>query len=547
MAQALGKLGVESGQIAFDDPPEGMGDLAFPCFALSKSLRRGPAQIAQELAAAGKTPEIASVKAAGPYVNFTFDDKLLTKATLEAVLRNGAAYGSHPRSGKRVLLEHTSANPTDRLHVGRGRNPIIGDTLARALRMSGCDVDTQYYLDDMGRQAAMRLMAERHGKTYQWAAGLVEAERQDPEAVERRAELDAIVKGAERGDTALIAELQAICKKVMEENISPVLRLISAEPDTYVSESKFVVDGSVGRAVDGLRASGKCGEDDGALFIDLAPFGVSGRTSRFFLTRGDGTSLYPARDVAYHVWKNGQCDRAINILGEDHKTESRGVEVALRALGQENVPDVLFYSFVSLPEGKMSARKGRVVYLDDLVEEAIDLAKEEVAKRRPELGEERRADIAKAVGVAAVRYNIVRTQPEKQMVFKWEEALNFEGNSAPFIQYAHARACSILAKAGNIPSNYNPSLLAHEMELRLVRRLAAFPSLIAKCARDMTPHLLASYAFLLASDFNQFYRDCPVLVAEGDARGARLALVQASRLALRSALNVLAIEPLEEM
>jgi arginyl-tRNA synthetase len=548
MGDAMVKLGVAGAQITFDEPPEGMGDLAFPCFALSKKLRRGPAQIAQELAAAaGKAPEISSISAAGPYVNFAFDDKMLAKATLEAVLDHGASYGSHPPSGKKVLLEHTSANPTDRLSVGRGRNPIIGDTLARIMRTAGYSVETQYYVDDMGRQAAMKTLAVRHGQTYQWAAGAAgEKEGEEGADPALKRELASLVSGAERGDKATIDEMMRVCSDVMQENITPTLRRIGADVDAYISESKFVLDGSVGRVMADLKGSG-LPDENGATYIDLERHGISGRSSKYFLSRADGTSLYATRDVAYHLWKLGRCDRAVNVLGEDHKLEAKGVEISLKLLGSEKVPEVLFYSFVSLPEGKMSTRAGRVVMLDDLLDEAEERALAEVAKRRPELTDGKKRDIARAVGVAAVRYNIVRVQAEKPMVFKWEEALNFEGNSAPFVQYAHARASSILAKAGEVPSDYDPSLLAHEMELKLVRRLAAFPSLVAKCAKDMTPHLMASYALLLASDFNQFYRDCPVLVAEGGTKVARLALVKASRLALQSALNVLAIEPLEEM
>ena len=185
--------------------------------------------------------------------------------------------------------------------------------------------------------------------------------------------------------------------------------------------------------------------------------------------------------------------------------------------------------------------------LDDLVDETVELAYEEVKKRRVDLSEARKREIARVVGIGALRYNIVRIQPEKQIVFKWEDALNFEGSSAPFVQYAHARACSILAKAGAWNREFESRYLTSDQEKRLTKLIAGFPSIIAECADHRRPHVLASYAQDLAAEFNQFYRYIPVLKAEGPARDARLALVEASRWTLRNTLDCLGVEAPEEM
>jgi arginyl-tRNA synthetase len=339
----------------------------------------------------------------------------------------------------------------------------------------------------------------------------------------------------------------------MRENITPTLKRLGADVDAYVSESKFVVDGSVKRALADIQTRASLPDERGAMYIDLESHGISGRSSKFFLSRADGTSLYAMRDIAYHQWKLGRCDRAVNVLGEDHRLEAKGVEIGLRLLGSEKIPEVLFYSFVSLPEGKMSTREGRVVLLDDLLDEAVERALAEVEKRRPELPTEKKMVIANAVGIASVRYNIVRVQAEKPMVFKWEEALNFEGCSAPFIQYAHARSCSILAKVGDghphvknaaavsIPANLEDG------ELRLVRAIAQMPSIVSKCAEDKTPHAFASYALMLASEFNQFYRDCPVIAAAPEAREFRISLAQGAKWALAASLGLLGLAAPEEM
>ena len=534
--------------LPLDSPPEGMGDVAVPCHRLAKALRKSPVEIAKELDSRIAGSPLFTHVAAGPYVNFTFDARQVTSATLDALSGLRDRYGTLPSKGQRVILEHTSVNPTDRLSVGRGRNPIIGDTLARIMRAAGYSVETQYYVDDMGRQAAMKTLAVRHKQTYQWAAAVTgEREGETPGDPALKEELASLVSGAEHGDKTIIDEMIRVCSEVMGETISPTMRRINADVDTYVSESKFVVDGSVGRTLDALRAGG-LPDENGALYIDLESHGISGRSSKYFLSRTDGSSLYAARDVAYHQWKLSRCDRAVNVLGEDHKLEAKGVEIGLRLLASEKFPEVLFYSFVSLPEGKMSTRAGRVVLLDDLLDEAVERAHAEVAKRRPELADEKKREIATAVGVAAVRYNIARVQPEKPMVFKWEEALNFEGNSAPFIQYSHARACSILSKAGGgaTTAAKAPDIIEYA-ELRMVRALALMPSTVAKCAEDKTPHLFAAYAYSLASEFNQFYRDCPVLTAGPGVREFRLTLAQGAKWALASSLGLLGMAAPEEI
>jgi len=564
----LAKLEIppEHRSLPLEAPPEGMGDIAVPCHRLAKVLRKNPVEIAKALDAAISQAiapnDAASLHfthaPAGPYVNFTFNASEMAAATIGALSELRDTYGVLPPKGQKVIVEHTSANPTDRLHVGRGRNPIIGDTLARIMRAAGYTVETQYYVDDMGRQAAMKTLAVRHGETYQWAAAAAGEKKDSPAADGAlKAELDSLVSGAEHGDGAIIDEMSRVCTDVMHENITPTLKRLDADVDVYVSESKFVVDGSVKRALADLSKA-DLPDENGAMYIDLEGHGISGRSSKFFLSRADGTSLYAMRDIAYHQWKLARCDRAVNVLGEDHRLEAKGVEIGLRLLGSEKYPEVLFYSFVSLPDGKMSTREGRVVLLDDLLDEAVERALAEVEKRRPDLPPEKKKAIAQAVGIAAVRYNIVRIQAEKPMIFKWEEALNFEGCSAPFIQYAHARSCSILSKAGGpAPGNVTPEAggktsvaipsVLEEGELRLVRAIAQMPSVVSKCAEDKTPHALASYALQLASEFNQFYRDCPVLGAEPETREFRISLAQGAKWALASVLGLLGLAAPEEM
>ncbi len=541
-------------------PSPDKGDLSFACFPLAKILKKPPQEISAEIArAVGKGEWIDRVEACGGYVNFFINVEKLCAETVRLIREMDEKYGSFESRKEKVIIEHTSANPNGPLHVGRARNPIIGDTLVRVYRFYGYNVKSQFYVDDLGKQVAIlawglknidpstlpppsREKADHHlVRFYQKAYQMME---ENPDVEE---EINEITRLCESGDEKTIEMVREAYKKALD-GIKESLKRINVEFDEFVEESRFVRDGSVYKVVEELKKSKYAGSEDGAWYIDLKEFGIQGRDTRFFFTRKDGTTLYATRDIAYHIWKLNQADIVINVLGEDHKLEAKQVEIALRILGMKRLPKVVFYSFVTLPEGKLSTRRGRVIYLDDLIDEAIERAYQEVKKRRGnELDEERLREIAEIVGIGALRYNIVKIQPEKDIVFKWEEALNFEGDSAPFVQYAHARACSILRKE-SAPEKITVRNLKHPSEISLVKVLSRFPNVVKISCTQNRPHLIPSYLFELASTFNQFYRDCPVLKAESEEiKKERLALVDSVRIVLRNGLSLLGIEAPEEM
>ena len=560
LKRALSKLNYEC-EIKLEIPPEDMGDFAFPCFSLAPIAKKSPQDISKEIAKKiEKNKWIAKVEAKGSYVNFFANDEQLTSYELKSIISLEKKYGNLEKKNKKVIIEHTSANPNGPLHVGRARNPIIGDTLVRLYRAAGYNVESQFYLDDMGKQVAIltwgtnNINPKKIPKTdydkpdhlsvgfYQVANARMEKEDQVSE------EIGEIIKKLEHGESKTIELVHKAYAPVLE-GMNESLNRINICIDKYVPESQFVKDKSVETVVQKLKKTKYCNEEEGAYYLDLEPFGVKGRNTKFFFLRKDETTLYATRDIAYHLWKAKNADMLINILGEDHKLESKQVEIALNLLGEKKVPTVVFYSFVSLPGGKMSTRRGRVVYLDELIDECIERAHNEVKKRRGnELSKTKMKEIAEIVGTGALRYNIIKVQPEKDMVFKWEEALNFEGNAVPFIQYAHARACSILSKRKEKGNTGDFNLLKHESEKQLVKQLARFPLTIEAASTGFKPHLIAVYLYETASAFNQFYRDCPVLPEKNSAlRNARLTLVDATRIVLHNGLDLLGITAPEEM
>ena len=548
-------LGVTSGS-AVQEAPEGKGAFSLATFAYAKELGKAPDAIAKQVAGVAVPAPFGPLQAAGPYVNFVPEPAAFAETVIGAVHASGPAYGTSDPRPTKVLLEHTSTNPTGPLHVGRARNPIYADALGRLLRMAGFPVTREYLVNDVGRQMVVQYWGTRHLtpsevgppdvdkadyrfiKYYQKATAIFES---DPKA---KADVAEMIQRFERGDVELTQEVRRVAEEVLRGILESLAR-IGVTFDTFFWESDAILNGSVQRVIERLMPLSR--EEDEAHYLDLTPFGLEGDAAKYFFVRKDGTSLYTTRDIAYHLDKMGRCDVAINVLGEDQKLTFQRLKAAFQLMGIDWAPETVFYAFVSLPEGKMSTRKGRVVNLDDLVDEAVARAYEEVSRRREDLPEARKREIAEFVGVGAVRYNIVRVQAEKRIVFKWEEALNFEGSSAPFLQYAHARACSILDKAG-ARTQGDSRLLVHPQEQLLLRKIAKFPSEVREAATSRRVHAMATFAADLAAQFNQFYRDCPVLTAEtATLRAARLDLVAAFQVVLQNTLGALGLTAPREM
>ena len=548
-------------KVKLEIPPEGLGDFAFPCFPLAPIAKKSPNGIAKDIAKKiGKGKWIEKVETKGAYVNFFVDSKNLKISTIESILADQEKYGCLPKKNKKAIVEHTSANPNGPLHVGRARNPIIGDTIVRIFKAAGYNVESQFYLDDMGKQVAILAWGVKnldpkdvpkseYDKPDHQTVGFYQVTSKlmdEDEKVSKQ--IGEMVKRSEEGDEKAIELVHKAYAPVLE-GIKESLSRINITVDKYVPESNFVKDKSVDSVVKKLKQSKYCGKEEGAFYLDMEAFGIRGRNTKFVFIRKDGTTLYATRDVAYHLWKAKHADVLVNVLGEDHKLESKQVELALDLVGAKMVPRVIFYSFVSLPGGKMSTRRGRVVYLDDLVDECVKRAYDEVKKRRgQEISEKKMKEIAEIVGIGALRYNIIKVQPEKDIAFKWEEALNFEGDASPFIQYSHARACSILSKKQDEIRDVDATLLNHDSEIDLIKKLARFPIVIDEACEGCKPHSITTYLFEVASQFNQFYRDCPVLPEKNNKlRIGRLALVDATRIVLQNGLNLLGIVAPEEM
>jgi len=606
---ALEAEGYPTGDLGLEEPPEDVDAVlaSSVAFRLAEAAGAPPPQVAGELAATieERTDGFATleyverVEPAGPYVNVLPSEAYLA-ATIEAAASDD--YGALPDRETSVVVEHTSANPTGPVHVGRARNPIIGDALARLFDYAGYSVDVHYYVNDAGRQIA----------TFTWAyetfdeddlaeAGYAEPEREKPDydlvryyrlgneflegehpdadeaAIEAAEdEIQAIMQGLEAGEEATYERTSEVVDAVLS-GMQASLNRLPAEFDEFVKETRFMRDGSVDELLDRLQALDAAVYEEEAWQLDLSAYGIE---KQFVFQRSDGTSLYATRDIAHHEWKFANYDRAVTVLGEDHKLQARQLQSTLDLLGNDvSRLDSIHYSWVNLPGGEgMSTREGTGIDLDDLLDEAVERAREEYESRAADrlrdddLEEEDVERIARQVGIGAVRYDVVSKQPTKAITFEWERALDFEAQSAPYVQYAHARCCGILdearaagievpdadalatapdadALAGDAPEAHpiDASALEEAAARDLLLTVARLPAIVESAAEDLEVHAVATYVRELADRFNAFYRACPVLDAEGELQRARLATVVAARAALANGLDVLGVAAPESM
>jgi arginyl-tRNA synthetase len=548
------------------------GDLALPCFPFAKQLGCSPDEAAQQIADALQL-EIGETIAVGPYVNI--------RASMEWL---SAQLSKEPEPKESIMIEHTSANPNGPFHVGRARNAVLGDTFVRMHRAAGYDVTAEYYVDDMGKQVALlcyaldKLDEEKvseilassglesdlgphadkpdHVRVRWYQAANALSVEQGKEISERhRWARDAtpvgqavteLVQKSEEADEDILNRFEAAYQPVLDGMLDTLGRMGIAF-DTFTKESRFIVDGSVEVLMDQLQSSELHGvAENGAHYLELESKGVKGKSTQFYYRRGDGSSLYATRDLAYHQYKWTRSNHLLNILGEDHKLQSKQVGIALEELGIQT-PEVVFYAFTKLADGKMSTRRGNVVYMDDLLDEARARALETVREARSDLPEEKLLEIAESVGVSATRFNIARISPEKGITFRWSDALSLEADSAPFIMYSHARACSIQRKVGDVDlsEGLDASALSGSAA-DLVRRMAYMNDELQTAIDSRAPHNFCAWLSALAVDYNRFYRDNYV-IEEGVVNVQNLILSELAREHLRRGCEAVGIIPIEEM
>ena len=554
--------GVECGDFADrlvpGTPPRGdMGDLAFPLFPFAKDFRRSPASLARELAEQlGGESEGAGF--AGPYINIRINRSEFIASTLKAVESAGAAWGSGDElEGRRIMIEFSSPNTNKPLHLGHLRNDILGESCSRILTCRGAEVHKVNLVNDRGIHICKSMLAYRKfaqgrrpeqlgvksdrfvGDLYvqysQWAARDQGAEHEAREMLRRW----------EAGDPEL-RELWETMNEWTLSGIEATYRRTGVSFDRIYRESETYLLGRK-QVEAGLEKGVFYKDEDGSIRLDMDEIGLDTKV----LLRSDGTSVYITQDLGTAVSRHEEWpfDQLIYVVGNEQEYHFRVLFFALRKLGFPWTGSLrhLSYGMVNLPDGRIKSREGTVVDADDLID---DLASRALAAMRDK---ERVADpeeTAEKVALAALHYFLLQVSPARDMTFRPEESLAFNGNTGPYLQYTMARIAGLIAKAppetAGIP--VSPDLLTREDEWELIRCTAEFPELVERAAEKLDPSILAAGLYTLAKNFSGYYHEVPIArCGSAELSAARMALSRGVLLTLQRGFHLLNIPVLESM
>jgi arginyl-tRNA synthetase len=539
-----------------EKPPEGIeADFALPCFTLSRAFKKDPKLIALDLYKRIQTSGvIREVKPAGPYLNFSIDWNSVASGLIPSILQN-SKYGSAKIGNEQtVIVDFSSPNIAKPMSVGHLRSTTIGDSLCRIYRFLGYKVIGDNHLGDWGTQFGKIIVAYRkwgHPERLEKSPieELLRLYVKFHEDAETQKELEEEARLAFKKLEDSDKESLALWKKFTELSIGEfekTYKLLGVKFDLQQGESfydmmaKDVIDEAIKKKV------AKWSQH--ALIIEM------GNQPPLLIRKSDEATLYSTRDLATIKYRMAKFSpqRILYVIGSEQKSYLEQVFAAAQKLGyvkpeqKKNLVHVQF-GMMSLPEGKMSTRRGRLVMLDHVIREVTDLAEKTILIKNPDL--KNRKKIAQEVGIGALKYADLSRDRIKDVKFDWDEILSFEGDTGPYIQYTHARACSILrkGKVKSSPKRFDAALLTDQKEKAIVRKLTEFPETVRKAAGDNKPHYIANYVFSLATLFNEFYQSVPVLKAKKSEREARVALVFSVRNVLKSGLSLLGIESPEEM
>ncbi len=531
-----------------ETPNAEMGDVALPCFKYSKALKQSPVMIAQSLAENLTDNNIEKIESVGGYLNFTFKPEVLSKMLMENLKTTSEEISkTSGMKDKTILVEHTSINPNASPHIGRARNALIADSLCRVFRFLGWKTDTHYFVNDVGKQIAMLAYAthDKPNVTFddllQIYIDINEEAKTNP-AIEEA--VFSYLAKFEAGEAETIAEFERIVGTCIKGQTA-IFSELGIFWDKFDYESHYIHQHITDKVLEELKKSPKLFKDDnGRYVLDQRGEEIGIEEPMLVVTRNDGTSLYALRDICYSLDKaRSGADRNLLVLGEDQKVYFQQISAAMRLLGAEPA-EVVHYSFVLLPDGKMSTRQGTVVLLEDFMKEITQKSNEIIKEKRGIEDLEK----AKVVGYGALKYSILKSSPEKNVLFDWEIALNFNGDSSLYSQYNYARIRSILNKADTDYTCADYSLLTHPSEISLIKQLYNFEATVFATYRALNPSLLTNYVFSLTSKFSQFYSSQNILNAENEAvKQARLSLISKVAEVIKNALYLLGIDVVEQL
>jgi arginyl-tRNA synthetase len=552
------RAGVAASDVKVEQPRDpALGDLAFPCFTLAKALKKAPPAIAAELATklAGAVEGVSAV-ATGPYVNFKIARGVLARSVIADIRAAGAAYGrSKIGAGKTVVIDLSSPNIAKPMSVGHLRSTVIGAAIVRLHEALGFKTVGINHIGDWGAQFGKLVAAvERWGDTVDLEGDPIKAllalyvryhkeEKDDPS-------LDAAARAAFRElESGAEGKVRAIWRRLTELSLrefDEIYRRLGVRFDEVRGEAYY--EPHLDSTIERIIAAGVTEESEGALIVDLTS--IDKNMPPCLLRKTDGTTLYATRDLAaaFHRYDLYHFDRCLYVVGGEQKLHFKQLKGVLKRMKLDWEPRVehIEFGMLRLPEGKMSTREGRVIFLEDLLDRAVEEAERIIAAKNPALSGAR--EIAEQVGIGAVIFSDLKRERVRDVEFVWEEVLSFEGETGPYVQYTHARLASILRKAADAREGTAAADFDRlEDAGPILIRLSQFPDVIASAAAHAEPSEVSVYLLGLCRELNNWYAQHRVLGQEASLTSARLELVRASKIVIASGLGLLGLAAPEEM
>ncbi|MBE7088854.1 MAG: arginine--tRNA ligase [Clostridiales bacterium] len=530
-------------------PNTEMGDYALPCFKFAKVMRKSPVMIAESLASTFVCDEhISDVSAINGYLNFKVNKLGLADRVLKSVLEQGEKYGSSTMgNGKTVCIDYSSVNIAKPFHIGHLSTTVLGGALYKLFKYLGYNTVGINHLGDYGTQFGKLICAyKRWGNKEEVEQGGIHAinelyVRFNNEATEEmEVEAREYFRLIESGDKEA-NEIFEWFKSLTLKYVQKIYDKLGVTFDSYAGE-RFYTD-KMQPVIDELKEKNLLVESDGAQIVDLEPYGMA----PCLILRSDGASLYATRDLAAALYRKNtyDFDKCLYVVAYQQNLHFKQFFKVLELMGKPWAKDMVHvaYGMVSLEDGAMSTRKGKVVWLEDVINKCVEKAHSVINEKNPNL--ENKEDIAEKVGVGAVIFGALYNNKIKDITFSYDKVLNFEGETGVYVQYTCARANSVIQKGG-IPESYAiPQLSVAETEV--IKALADFPSVLKDAAEKYEPCLISRFAVDLAQKFNKFYFDCKILTAEDGVKQFRLALTAATLQTLKNALGILGIKAPDKM
>ncbi len=555
IGDAFGASPLSADEIAplMEVPPDpAMGDYAFPCFRLSKSLRKSPVMIADALAGHIHSDDFDRVESVKGYLNFFIDRAVYAQRVLSAAKDEGDRYGSdNSGAGKTVVIDYSSINIAKRFHIGHLSTTMIGNSLYRIYRFFGYNAVGVNHLGDWGTQFGKMIAAYKRWGDHDTVANggvdemvklYVRFNAEAKEHPELNDEGRHWFKMIEDGDPEAL-EIFNWFKSVTLKDAERVYDLLGVKFDSYAGESFY--NDKMQPIIDTLSEKGLLKEDQGAQIVDLEPYGMPPA----LILRSDGATLYITRDLAAAKYRMDtyHFDKCLYVVAYQQDLHFRQLFKVLELMGYDWYDKCEHVSFgmVSYEGQTLSTREGRIVYLEDLLNTAIQKSRGIIDEKSPDL--ENKDEVARQIGVGAVVFFALYNNRIKDIDFYWDRALNFEGETGPYVMYTHARCCSVLRKAGSCDHAPDYSALADPEAQDVIRIIGQFPEVVKSALNRSEPSLITRYSVDLAQAYNKFYYEHKVMVDDMGVRSARLELTDVTRNLLKNALYLIGISAPERM